>query len=301
MKKSKAQRTITTLAGALKGAGDSKQVSRLLRQVAAAGIPHRALAEAGVPDAVGDYVFDASTGRYRRLRSETGGLAVATSLVEMAVGAFGVIERGHSTKIDMRYAGWCGVQAPNIEARSAVPTINRAVSAEEKAVHVRRALAVSSAALATVNAKGSWAMLASGNLGSQSILDVLAAPYPRHPAPHLTEPAAPNWQQYAAGESVAAPLVYRREPLLEVEHGGSPVQRMSPKGVFESRGVANRRMRLFRDTVFAIDPTIADDLMGDAALLEEIHSANGEGASDMIVPAAGFLVVEQDVQIRLVA
>ena len=276
------------IAAELAKATDPAQVGKLLRMATLANIPDAALKSAG--NKLPGYRFNADQGKYTRRPEATarsGSLAVSATLADLAADAFPVVERSYGVIVDKTFPWSLASRPRTARSGSVVASINRAPSAKGRAQVVCGDLSVREALLATANAKGSWSSLPNGNMGGAGVVDILSN------AAHKAQVKPAIWGVHPASEASQTPLVYRREPLLEVAHTGIPVVKATRAGSKPAVGDANRACSVFKDTVFAVEPTLAPGLIDDHDMLEEIYGTGGEGMDNMIVPAAGFLVMRQ--------
>jgi hypothetical protein len=292
-------KSFNTIATALRETEDPAVAAKLLRQASFADVSHRTLAAAGVTPP--GYEYHADVGRFMRPHSEGAEVdrdvpALAT-LAQVATHAFTIIDRSYATKVDKRFGAWVFPDDKQLDGTRAVATLHREPTAEGRARLARRALALSSAVLGSSNPKGLWQQMPNGTLGAHRAAEVLAKPFPRHQPPTDEPFPAVSWALHPASEAVGSPLVFRHEPLLHVTHRGTPVIAPSPRRSEVVKGAAARTYDAYQDTVFAVDPAIADDLMGEPDQLEAAYAAHGKGWGDMIVPAAGFVMLDQTVEI----
>lgn len=278
----------------LENATTPAQVARIFRNASVARIPH---GELRVADELPGYRYDDDTARYYRIKAAATGageLTVAATLAEKAIGAFDVIDGGYATRVDKSVLTWRLLQYPNIEPGKLVSTVNQAPLGRRRAELVRAMLPLEAVVLGRANPKGVWGDKPNGNLTGDATLKILATQFDRHPEPEHGTLDPVTWSAVEGIDDM--PLVRRRQPLLSVTHQGFLVARRL-KGGRQERGHASRHLDVHQDTVFAMDPEIAKDLLASPDMLEETYKSNGSDMEDMIVPAAGFVVVRQLVEI----
>jgi hypothetical protein len=299
MKKPKTILTDKSLDGlrSAQAEADTKQVARVLRQAGHAGVADRKLHdELG---ALPGYIFDSEVGRYLRqheIAQSVGSVVATATLAENADRAFPALESVYSLALDKKWDPWHLPGLRHISASQAARAIHRAPNAVERYDRIRRALVVSSVVVNSAKAKGEWGSLPNGNLGASRVATALAEPFKSHPVRSAAELPEPSWSvlEVAAQGNDETSFVRRHQTFLRIQHMRLPVERHDPNGVPVERCFANRLFEVRQDTIFALSRSAAD-LAAEPEMLEEVYQSRGEGVEDMIVPAAGFVVVRQQV------
>lgn len=279
-----------------------EQRAKVLGQIGRVGLSHRDLHSAiGTPPG---YIFDETMSKLRPKTapvSRSGELAVVATLSGLAEQSYSVIERSYGTSFNKQLRPWrvvSGLKGGNLPADTAAKMIRESASSADRAGVARRSLALRTSVLASGNPRGQWEMVPNGTLGTQNAVKRLREPFVGYPDPKVNDVPVVAWATYPAAEAVGVPLVVRSEALATIVHQGAPLELTEGRGEIVGRATADRKFTIRQDVYLALAPDGANELAADKDFLELVYLSHGEGASDAIVPAAGFLVVEQQVRMH---